>query len=141
MLYITTAATVEPITLAQAKAHLRVSHDGDDSLITAIIPAAREIVELETGRALAIASYEWTPDCDGQTQLPLAPVTVTSADGVTPVAFTTVPAVVPAALIAAMLLLIGDMYENAEATITAVSVAENKALGRLMWPYRVNIGL
>lgn len=141
MLTIITAATVEPITLAQAKAHLRVAHDGDDALITAIIAAAREAVELETGRALAVASYEWTPDCKGQTQLPLTPVTITSADGVLPVAFTTAPAVVPAALISVMLLMIGHLYENAEATITAVSVAENKALGRMMWQYRANIGL
>ena len=46
-----TAPTSEPITLAECKEHLRVDHTDDDDLITAYIQAAREKLELDTGRA------------------------------------------------------------------------------------------
>ena len=47
-----TDATVEPITLAQAKEHLRVDTTDDDDLITSLISAARQQVEAYTRRAL-----------------------------------------------------------------------------------------
>jgi uncharacterized phiE125 gp8 family phage protein len=46
-----TEPTLEPITLAECKEHLRVDHTDDDDLITAYIQAARQKLELETGRA------------------------------------------------------------------------------------------
>lgn len=42
----------EPITLAEAKAHLRVEHDADDVLMTGLIGAVRTVCEQITRRAL-----------------------------------------------------------------------------------------
>ena len=42
----------EPITLTQAKAHLRVTDTSEDDYITALIPAARAWVENATGHVL-----------------------------------------------------------------------------------------
>jgi uncharacterized phiE125 gp8 family phage protein len=44
--------TVEPITLVEAKLHLRVDHSEEDDIINILRQAAREIVELHTNRSL-----------------------------------------------------------------------------------------
>jgi uncharacterized phiE125 gp8 family phage protein len=84
-----TAPAVEPVTLAEAKAHLRVEHSADDTLISALIVAAREAAESRTGRALITQTWrsthaEW-PDDIALPRPPLVSVqTVTylDADGV-----------------------------------------------------------
>lgn len=47
----------EPVTLAQAKAHLGVTHSNDDTFISALITAAREACENELNRALVYSQW------------------------------------------------------------------------------------
>ena len=46
------APATEPVTLAQARAFLRIGTDGDDLVLTSLLIAAREAFEARTGRAL-----------------------------------------------------------------------------------------
>lgn len=61
-LKIITAPTVEPITLEEAKNHLRVTANDENTLITSFIKAAREIAENFTHRALASQTLEYIID-------------------------------------------------------------------------------
>jgi uncharacterized phiE125 gp8 family phage protein len=56
-LFRTTAPAVEPVTLADAKAQLRIGHDSEDDLVAGLIRAAREEVEARAG--LALISQDW----------------------------------------------------------------------------------
>ena len=49
--------------------------------------------------------------------------------------------VIPDAILQAMYLLIGDAYDNRQAQVLAVSIAENPAACALMHDYRVNMGV
>jgi uncharacterized phiE125 gp8 family phage protein len=82
-LSLVTAPATEPLTLAEAKLHLRVDINDENDLITALIVAAREYVETFTHRALITQTWDWTCDAfpcgDESVQLPKAPlVSVTS---------------------------------------------------------------
>lgn len=57
-LFLTEPPMAEPVTLAEAKTHLRVDHESDDALIDGCIRAARELVEQETGLALITQSWQ-----------------------------------------------------------------------------------
>lgn len=73
-----TAATEYPVSLAEAKLHLRVDIDDDDDLITSLIGAATEHVEASTARALVSRTIDFYlpqfPCNSGQIDLPLSPV-------------------------------------------------------------------
>lgn len=84
----------EPLTRAEAKAWLRIDHDAEDTLIDALVSAARRLVEVETGRALMEQTWRFALDCwplRGIIPTPVSPVreivsaTVAAADG-TPLA-------------------------------------------------------
>lgn len=61
-LFRTTAPALEPVTLAEAKAHLKLDHEGEDALIEGLIRAAREEVEATTGLALVDQGWRLTLD-------------------------------------------------------------------------------
>lgn len=174
MLTLVTPATVEPVSLATAKAHLRLTHASDDVMVTRLVTAAREYVENFTQRALAVATYRAGFDAfPADFVLPLQPVsTITDVsyrdtNGVrqvladytfdafrstlqtlstwpygsnVEVQFTTAPGNVPEALKHAILLVLGDLYEHAESQSTD-QLHANPAAERLMWPYRLGLGV
>ena len=57
-----TGPAVEPITLAAAKQFIRVEHDDDDDVITALIAGSRIHVETQTRRALITQSWRLVRD-------------------------------------------------------------------------------
>lgn len=72
----------EPLTLAEAKAYLRLDADDADALVAALVAAARRMVEAATGRALIHQTWRvvrdvWPPS--GVFPLPVAPVAAISA--------------------------------------------------------------
>lgn len=70
-----TDATTEPLTLTQAKRHLRVEHSLDDDDITDAIVSARKLAEHLTGRALAQQTWERVLDAfpSGEIELGVPP--------------------------------------------------------------------
>jgi hypothetical protein len=69
-LTVVTEPTAEPVTLDEAKAHLRVEHEYDDLTIAALITAARKYCETVAKRALVTQTLRLTRDtfpgaCDG----------------------------------------------------------------------------
>jgi uncharacterized phiE125 gp8 family phage protein len=72
----------EPVTLADMKLHLRVTHDSEDTLISGLVKAAREELEQATGLALIAQGWRLYLDCWPGTQIVLiqkAPVIALSA--------------------------------------------------------------
>lgn len=57
-----TAPAAEPVTLAEAKLHLRIDVTDEDSYVTALIQAAREHAEHITERALVTQTWELALD-------------------------------------------------------------------------------
>lgn len=73
----------EPVTLAEAKAHLRVEHAADDDIIVALIAGSRIHVEAQARRALITQSWRLTrdvwPDSGFVAVLPVPLVTLDAA--------------------------------------------------------------
>lgn len=191
-------ATVEPITLAEARSHLRIEPYGsplehpDDTYISTLITVAREFCEQYLERALAVQTIEEAFD-DFPSQaipLPLTPtvsitsVTYVDTSDVEQTLSATVyslddysepnwlvlranqrwalsngsannvkvrmvvgyePTNVPTPIKAAMLLIIGNFYENRQQDVlgnTRISF-NSLPLGvyNLLQPYRLNMGM
>lgn len=181
----TSAASETPVSLAEAKAHLRVDHTDDNTLITALINAATDHLDGWSGvLGRALVTQTWRQDFGsftGKLRLPLKPVA--SVSGVTyydtdnaqqtlatsvyelltddagpylalkvdqtwpgtesraaAVSVTFVAGVaaadVPAAIKAAMLLMIGHLYENREAVAEGSFAVMPMAVDALIAPYR-----
>lgn len=67
----------EPVTLDEAKAHLKVDTADDDALIGTLIAAARSRAEWHTGRAFLTQSWKLSLDawpCAGGIEIPLPPL-------------------------------------------------------------------
>jgi len=79
-LILISAPAVEPVTLAEAKAHLRVDDTAEDTLIASLIVTSRLHVEAVAGLALVTQSWSWyidawPPGLAGHAvRLPLRPV-------------------------------------------------------------------
>jgi len=71
----TTAPAAEPVTLAEAKMHLRVIDSSEDSLISMLIASARQHAETITRRALVTQSWKLTLD-----QFPTPGANISSAN-------------------------------------------------------------
>ena len=77
----TTGPAIEPLTLSEAKAHLRMDDEPDDldALIVDLIKAAREQVEIETGQALISRTQTVTYPELGALELPTPPLSSVSS--------------------------------------------------------------
>jgi uncharacterized phiE125 gp8 family phage protein len=69
----------EPVTLAEAKAHLRVDVDDDDALIARLISAARRAAESYTGRVFLAQSWRlsldaWPENANRALEVPKPPL-------------------------------------------------------------------
>jgi len=188
-----TPSTTEPVSLAEAKLHLKLDTDTtDDTLVTALIKAARELAEDYCRRVFMSSTYELYledfPDCDDDKELAIdlltAPISAITSikyydtlnvlqtldsstyelDDVSQpcrvllkyykvwpygrgtsnsviiryVAGYTSAATVPASIKAAMLLIIGHLYENREDVVVGRQVNElPKGSQYLLNPYRL----
>lgn len=56
-MFLVTPPALEPVTIADARAFLRISTDSEDDVLRRIIKTARELVEAETG--LALVDQTW----------------------------------------------------------------------------------
>jgi len=180
-----TGPATEPVSLAEAKLHLKIetADTADDTLIAILIAAARESAEQFTRRAFIAQTWELQKDCfeDGEIQLRKTPVqSVTSikyydVNGVEQTLATTVyglnqadepnevylkygqlwPQVrgeendvkirfvagyttVPSSVKAAILLIVGHLYENREDVVIGRQVNDlPKGSKFLLEPYRL----
>ncbi len=106
---INTASAISAVTLEDAKLHLRVDHDSDDSLITALCLSATQMAEHELQRGLI------------------------SRDDV--VGYGDKPDAVPAAIRQWILLQVGYLYENRQAA-TSGAMTPLPRLFSLLDPFR-----
>lgn len=91
-LYIVTPPNMEPVSLAEARAHCKLDVTDDDALLAGYIMASREMLEHEIQRALIARTYEYTldefPSGDDAIELPMGPIPASGAMSVTSVKYT-----------------------------------------------------
>lgn len=76
-LVLTAAPAVEPVSLAEAKAHLRVDSSAEDAFIQSLILTSRLHIEAALGLALVEQAWTWTFDAwptEGGIAFPMRPV-------------------------------------------------------------------
>ena len=183
----------EPVTLTEAKAHLRVTASDDDTYITALVKVARQMAETYLKRSICTQTLDYSLDSfPAEIDLPRPParsitsITYTDEDGnsqslssavyqtdlsgsvlhsiktavdqswpstqsgaynavvVRYVAGYAVPTdspdLIPSPIKQAILLTVGELYENREETVIGVSVAPlPNTAERLLAPYRVRL--
>lgn len=184
------APVAEPVSLAEAKEHLRVTSSREDALIWRQVQAAREWLERFTGRAFVNRTIEVYLDAAPalDLELPVAPVSAISkietfdaagvpvllegteyaldpagrqlpivrwADGVAwpedvrrfnairitaTAGYGADGASVPAAVRAAVLLLVGAMYENREEGVDRAPHVARVSASALVWDLRLFLG-
>lgn len=140
MLYLsqTAAPAVQPVSLTEAKAHLRVDFDDDDTLISSLILAATAHFDGSAGmlgRALITQSWEYRINefpttRTGAIELPLAPlqsvesVKYIDSDGIEQTLATSVYNVrIPGALPGSILLKYAQDYQTTRVEDDAVRIA------------------
>lgn len=74
-LQLITPPSAEPVTLAEAKSHLKIDTTDEDALLTTLVTAARARAEWHTGRAFVTQSWiqrldAWPPDGIAEIALP-----------------------------------------------------------------------
>jgi len=75
-----TTPAYQPVTVAEAKAHMNVEHTGDDALIAVLIASAVDVAQLITSRQLVEAQYELVLDgFADQIELPGPPLLTVSS--------------------------------------------------------------
>lgn len=135
-----------PVSLADAKVHLRVDHGDDDTYIGAIVAAATEHLDGWNGiLGRCLVTQTWTLDrdeaCDFVAPFPNTTlVSEATTDGVTTATFTAGygdAADVPAGIKAAILLHVGTLYEYRETM--AERVSPTMAYEALISPHRVRM--
>ena len=73
---ITEVSYAEPVTLAEAKLYIRVSHTSEDAEISEMIRTARQIIEQGTGQSLITKQVTiWFSNKGGFFQFPYGPIT------------------------------------------------------------------
>ncbi|OQY26232.1 MAG: hypothetical protein B6244_14130 [Candidatus Cloacimonetes bacterium 4572_55] len=78
---ITNEPTVEPVSLTEAKLHLRVDHNDDDVLIAGLIQSARQSCENYEGKSYCVRTYTLKMDSLFDVCLPYPPLI--SVDSIT----------------------------------------------------------
>ena len=111
------------VLLPAAKAHLLVFHDMDDTLIQQNIDAA----EAHAATVMNRPRIEDNPRVSWQHNL--CPEDVVSED------------VVPRSVVQAILLFVGDFYENRTQQVVGTIIATNPSAENLLWPYRLGMGI
>ena len=80
-LILTTPPAAEPVSLAEAKAHLRVTHADDDAYISRLIAAARRAIELASG--LRLVSQGWSLFADRWPDTPMLSLQLAPVSSIT----------------------------------------------------------
>lgn len=80
-LKIVTAPAAEPVSLTEAKLHLRIDHSTEDDLITGLITTAREEIERMTDVMLITQTWDWSMDAffADEIKVPLWPLASVSS--------------------------------------------------------------